>query len=132
LQGVKTVQDFPMMITVTASKTSNFTVERVSGKTPLAFAVTGVMSPETQVFYQAKQIVGFAGGLKGEYDLETLMANGINLPGPDGKIVVKSDKYGKVDKFPGVLAPGKGALYYPTDDHHGRHRKRRHVPRQER
>jgi hypothetical protein len=114
LQGAKSVQDFPMLITVTASKTSNYTVERVSGKTPLAFAVTGVMSPETQVFYQAKQIVGFAGGLKGEYDLETLMMNGVNVPGPDGKPVVKSDKYDVIPKFPGKLSAGKGATYYPT------------------
>jgi hypothetical protein len=114
LQGVRSVSDFPMLIVITASKTSNFTVERVYGKTPLAFAVTGVMGPETQVFYQSKQIVGFAGGLKGVYDLETMMEHGINNPGPDGKIVVPSSKYGQIPGFPGMPNKGKGTLYYPT------------------
>lgn len=73
LQGINRVQDSPLLVVITASKTSNFAVERLSGKIPLAFMVTGVMGPETRVFYQSKQIIGMVAGLKGAYDMETLM-----------------------------------------------------------
>jgi hypothetical protein len=111
MRGITKVQDFPVLLVITGSKTSNITVERVSGKTPLAFAVTGVMTPETQVFYQSKQIVGFAGGLKGLYDLETLMEVGINTDNPN---TVKSEKYGSIPGFPGQKNDGQGTRYYPT------------------
>ena len=114
LQGMSRIQDFPLLVVITASKTSNITVERIYGKTPIAFAVTGVMVPETQVFYQSKQIIGFAGGLKGVYDMEQLMESGINNPGPDGKIAIASDKYGPIPGFPGAENTGQGTKYYPT------------------
>lgn len=112
LQGYTRVQQVPLIIVITASKTSNLTVERISGKAPLAFAVTGVMVPETQVFYQSGQITGFVGGLKGVYDLEQLMESGVNNPGPNE---IKSDKYPEpIPGFPGKPNIGQGTLYYPT------------------
>ncbi len=113
LQGVTKVEDFPLMLVITASKTSNFAVERVSGRTPLAFAVTGVMVPETQVFYQSKQIVGYCGGLKGVYDLEQLMESGVNFP-DKATAKIKSDKLGTIEGFPDPDNKGQGTRYYPT------------------
>jgi len=104
LQGIDNVTDFPMWITVTASNTSVFTVQRASGKLPLAMAVTGVMGPETGVYYQSGQIVGYAAGLKGVYDLETLMETG----------VPKDQKHEAVPGFKGMPNKGQGSAYYPT------------------
>ena len=97
MQGIKRVQDFKLLVVLTASKTSNIVVERVSGKVPLAFLVTGVMGPETQVFYQSKQIIGLSNGLKGAFDLEQLIAKGdpaANLPA-----VIPNDPPGQASKF---------------------------------
>jgi hypothetical protein len=112
-QGITKVQDFASLILITASKTSNFTIERIPRKSmPLAMAVTGVMVPETQNFYQAGQIVGFAGGLKGVYDLETMMEVGVN--DPNSKDTVKSDKWQTVPGWPGEDNVGQATAYYPT------------------
>jgi hypothetical protein len=109
-QGVNTIGDFQMLILVTASKTADIIVERLYGKIPLAFQVTGVMVPETRNYYTSKQIVGMIGGLKGVYDLEQLMEYGIN--NDNGKI--KSERHGTVPGWPGQANKGKGTLYYPT------------------
>ncbi len=102
LAGKSKIQDFAMLILTTASKTSDITVERCYGKIPLAFAVTGVMGPETKVYYTSAQIVGLANGLKGAYDLETLMEKGTNYKGE------------QIEGFPGKPNTGKGYKYYPT------------------
>ncbi len=102
MQGRAKVQDFAMLVVITASKTSNFTVARCFGKLPLAFAVTGVMGPETNVYYSSKQLVGFANGLKGAYDLETMMENGVEVKGEN------------FPPFKGKTNAGKGFKYYPT------------------
>lgn len=114
LKGREKVANFPLLIVITGSKTSNITVERLSGKVPIAFAVTGVMGPETGNFYQSQQIVGFASGLKGLYDLEGLMEDGVNNPDKSGNVVVKSSKYGPIPGFPGEKNDGQGKRYYPT------------------
>lgn len=114
LAGVKSPSDFDLLVVVTASKTSNFTVQRLFGLVPLAFMVTGVMGPESQVYYNSKQLVGLSVGTKGVYDLETLMESGINTPGPDGKIAVVAEGLPAVPGFPGQENVGRGTLYYPT------------------
>lgn len=102
-QGVNKVSDFSLLLVITASKTSNFTIERIKkGQPPLAMAVTGVMVPETNNFYQSGQIIGFAGGLKGVYDLEGLMDTGIPTANPP------------IPGFPGMENAGQGTAYYPT------------------
>lgn len=88
-EGVDEVSDFNYLIVVTASKTSEIVIERVK-KTKLMFMVTGVMVPETRNYYTSGQIVGLVGGVKGNYDLETLMDTG----------------------FPGKKNAGKGTAYY--------------------
>ena len=103
LQGIRRVQDFKLLVVITASKTSNFTIERVYGKTPLAFMVTGVMGPESQVFFQSDQIEGLASGLKGAYDMEQLIAKGITTA--DGTVLPAA-----IPNDP----PGQGTKFYPA------------------
>lgn len=87
--GVNSVSDFKYLIVVTASKTSEITIERIKN-TPLMFMVTGVMVPETRNYYASKQIVGLVGGVKGVYDMETMMEK----------------------DFPGKQNAGRGTAYY--------------------
>ena len=103
------------MIDVTASKTTDFHVQFISAKNvPLMFAVTGVMVPETQVFYNSKQIKGFIGGLKGVFDMEQMMEKGINVKDDKGVIAVPSEMVkGEIAPLPGVSV-GQGTKYYPT------------------
>ncbi len=116
LEKIQKVQDFKLVIDVTASKTTDFHVQFISSKkVPMMFAITGVMVPETQVYYNSGQIVGFIGGLKGVYDLEGMMENGLNIPGKDGKIAMVSEKVtDKIEGFPGKDNTGNGTKYYPT------------------
>lgn len=112
MDGVQSVRDFKSLIVITGSKTSNITVERVSGKTPLAFMVTGVMGPESRVFFQSNQIVGLAVGLKGVFDMEQLVKYGVNNPGPHELKSNAAD-----GPIPPVLPddpPGQGTKFYPT------------------
>ena len=107
--GVKTVSDFDMFYLVTASSTSRTIIERIT-KCPLMFMVTGVMVPESNNYYTSKQLKGLCGGVKGVYDLETLMDNGINNPGPG---MIESDAYKeKIPGWPGKKNDGKGTAYY--------------------
>ncbi len=114
LAKVRSVKDVPLVIIVTASSTFNVIVERLSGKVPLAATVTGVMGPESQIYHSSGQIVGLAAGLKGVFDLETMMEYGLNTPGPDGKVVVPSDSHPAIPGFPGQINFAKGKRYYPT------------------
>jgi hypothetical protein len=112
-KGVHTVADFADLILITPSSTERSTLERIK-KTPLMFMVTGVMAPEDQVYYSSGQLKGLVGGVKGLYDVETLMETGIApQSAPDGPGVVKSEHYPDgVKGFPGMKNEGKGTLYY--------------------
>jgi hypothetical protein len=116
MKNIKTVGDFDLIIDVTASKTSDFHVQFLSAKkVPLLFAVTGVMVPETQVFYNSGQCVGFLGGLKGVFDLEQMMENGLNIKGADGKVLTGNSKItDEIPGFKGMSNKGSGTKYYPT------------------
>lgn len=92
MQGINKVEDAGAYTIVTASKTSRIVIERLSGKVPLLALVTGVMGPETYNYYQSGQLAGLAVGLKGAYDLESMMAYGLNTPGADGVIKVSNAK----------------------------------------
>ncbi|MDR3689424.1 MAG: hypothetical protein P4L46_08600 [Fimbriimonas sp.] len=111
LQGVKSVADFKDLVLVTASSTNTVVIERVT-KVPLIFMVTGVMVPENTTYYASGQLKGLCGGVKGVYDLETLMEYGLNVDGPHK---ITSDKYSEViPGFPGKQNEGKGTAYYPS------------------
>jgi len=114
LKDIHALNDVPLALIVTASNSFNIFIERIYGKVPIAAAVTGVMGPESQVYYASGQIKGLSSGLKGVYDLETMMEYGINTPGPDGKIAVEWRDHPAVKGFPGEVNFAKGKLYYPT------------------
>lgn len=115
LKDINRVEDFPLVIVSTASNTSNIVIERLSGKVPIAMTVTGVMGPETQVYYSSGQLVGLSKGLKGVFDLELMMTNGVNYPNGDAALV-KAEKWKSesVPPTPGKQKVGKGSTYYPT------------------
>lgn len=92
LKGVNTIGDFSLMVVITASDTIDYAVQRLNDKVDLASMVTGVVAPGNLPYYQAKQLKGFAGGLKGCYDMEYMMKHGINHPEEGGKIFVKAGK----------------------------------------
>ncbi len=94
LSNVRVVGDAGLVVVVSASATIDIAVERLYGKVPLAFMVTGVMGPNALPYYQAGQIVGIGVGLKGVYDVEYMMKYGVNYR-PDGatkaKVLYKED-----------------------------------------
>ena len=96
LSGVKVVGDASILIVCSASATVDIAVERLYGKVPLGFMVTGVMGPNALPYYQSKQIVGMGVGLKGVYDVEYMMQYGVNYKGEDGaakpKVEYKPDE----------------------------------------
>jgi len=113
LQGIHSVADFKYLVLVTASSTNTVTLGRIT-KTPLMFLVTGVMVPENTVYYDGGQLKGLCAGVKGVYDLESMMEYGLNIPGPHELISEKNK-----DQIPGFgpgMHPnfGKGQLYFPS------------------
>ncbi|MBI3721712.1 MAG: hypothetical protein HY248_04090 [Fimbriimonas ginsengisoli] len=115
LSGIHLVKDFPLLVVVTPSSTNTITIERIGDKVPMMQAVTGVMIPETNVYYASGQLKGMLGGIKGAYDIENLMDTGINFPGPDGKIAFPYEKYkeGVPPIHVGKII-GKGQAYFAT------------------
>lgn len=113
-QGVKSLSDFSALILLTASNTEKTTIQRIK-KTPLLFMVTGVMVPEDQVYYASGQLKGLVGGIKGVFDIETLMDKGISPANTTTKDAIMSDKYPNgVPGYPGKGNQGKGTAYFLT------------------
>lgn len=114
LANVKLVSDASMLVMVTGTNSFNIVIERLFGKVPLCALVTGVMAPESQVYYASGQITGLAAGLKGVYDLETMMENGVNLPGVKDTVVWAGHEREQIPNFPGKTNFQRGGQYYPT------------------
>jgi hypothetical protein len=89
---INKVGDADLFVIVTASASLDVAVQRLSDRVKMAAMVTGVIGPTALTFYQSGQLKGVAIGLKGVYDTEYMMENGLNLPGPDGKIAVEYSK----------------------------------------
>lgn len=105
-QGVKSVADFKFLVMVTASNTERITFERVK-KTPLMFMVTGVMTPEDQVYYASGQLKGLIGGVKGVFDVEMLMDKGVNTTGG-----YKISRIPPIEPFKTGPNKGRGTSYF--------------------
>lgn len=115
LEKVHTIKDCSLLILITPSSTFNVLVERLAGKgVPVGAAVTGVMGPESQLYYASKQIAGLATGVKGVYDLESLMDTGINWTGPSGKVGFAMQDHAPVPGWPGLKNYDRGQRYFPT------------------
>lgn len=114
MQNLKSLSDVPLYINVAASNIVNVLIERLSGKVPLLFNVTGVMGPETRIYYNSGQLKGLVVGLKGVYDMETLMENGLNDPA--NPLTAKSDKHAgtALPGFKGMKNLDRASAYYPT------------------
>lgn len=120
LESVKSVGDVGLYINITASGTIDVLVERLYGKVPLALMCTGVMGPQSVPYYQAKQLVGISIGLKGVYDLETMMEYGVRgeraPDGPPKRVVSKNPSIAKetIEGFAGKRNFDRAGSYYPT------------------
>lgn len=114
LRDIKKIEDCKMMVVVTASASIDIAIQRLAHKVDITAMVTGVTGPGVLPFYQSGQVKGIAIGLKGVYDTEYLMANGINVRVGDTKPVVS---WAKDDIVP-VVSEGKtfarGNQYYGT------------------
>ncbi len=102
-QGIKTVADFKFLVLVSPSNTDTITLERVKN-TPLMFMVTGVMVPTDQPYYASGQLKGLCAGIRGVFDLETLMQNGLKAG--------DSPKWGAIPGWPDKPNAGRGTKYY--------------------
>ncbi len=114
LKDVRLVGDAKLLLNLTGSNTINTLIERLYGKVNIASMCTGVMGPETLIYYQSGQLKGVSVGLKGVYDIETCMNYGVNVPGPNGgEPKVKYNKIeGEVPGFPGMTNYDRGEKYY--------------------
>jgi hypothetical protein len=96
-QGIRKISDFKYLVLVTPSNTERITFQRVKD-TKLMFMVTGVMFVEDHNYYASGQLKGLIGGVKGVFDLETIMSKG----------------YESIPPLPGKNEPGRGTKYYPA------------------
>lgn len=74
LKNVNDVGDLGMYVIVTGTQSITVAIERFSDKVKMGGMVTGVMGPETGNYYDSRQLRGLSVGLKGAYDMETLMS----------------------------------------------------------
>ncbi len=115
LKGHDSISSIPLLIGVESTSATTTYIQKLGGKVPIVFAVTGVMGPEALPYYSSGQVSGLAIGLKGALDLETLMQYGINNPGPNGVVMVPSQHHaGVVPGFPNDKNYGTGLAYFPT------------------
>lgn len=98
LTGISKIEDLGAYLIVTGTKSSRISIERLSGRLPMGALVTGVMGPETYNYYQTGQLGGLSIGLKGAYDMESMMEYGLNQPG--GKVTSKK-VVESIEGFPG-------------------------------
>lgn len=116
LKKVNKIEDCQMMVVVTASSSIDIAVQRLAKKVPITALVTGVVGPTVLPFYQSGQVKGVGVGLKGVYDVEYLMANGINdVKQKDGERPVVT--WNKPDSVPHVTEGttfSRGQKYYGT------------------
>ena len=114
LEKIHKIQDVRMLVVITGTNIIR-TLIRLLGqppKVPLTTMVTGVWGPEILNFYTAKLVSGVIIGLHGTVELETMMANGVNVLDPNGKINVRSQTPGEIPALQGSVTYGRGMSYY--------------------
>ncbi|MCU0316273.1 MAG: hypothetical protein MUC92_06745 [Fimbriimonadaceae bacterium] len=115
LRNMRSVSDASLMVVITASATIDVAVQRLSDKVTMACMSTGVVAPSLLPFYQAGQLKGFAGGLRGAYDMEYMMAHGINYsPTPGQEPKVTAEKFGEIPPVPEGKSFERAARYFGT------------------
>ena len=113
LSKVQTDSDMSQFILITASSTTTSAIGRLGGKLPMTFLVTGVMGPETLVYYASHQLNGMCDGLKGVNDLEALMQYGLNYPDA-ASAKIKDSSGVTVPPLNDGITGGRGTAYYST------------------
>ncbi|MFN7171713.1 MAG: hypothetical protein ACK4P3_02870 [Fimbriimonadaceae bacterium] len=111
LSKINSLGDFPLYINITGSRTIDILIERMSGRVTLAALVTGVMAPETLVYYESRQLVGMIGGLRGTVELETVMAGGVNFR-EDGRVANPVKNRPITPPLGGPVSYGRGMAYF--------------------
>ena len=114
LSHIHQVENFKILICITGSNIIR-TLIRLLGSPPkvtLAVMVTGVWGPEILNFYTAKLIKSVVIGLHGTVEIETMMANGINVPNKEGKIIVRSIVPGEIPELKHTTTYARGMSYY--------------------
>lgn len=118
LANVKEIGDIGVFVNITGSGTIPILIERLGpDSVPIMGMITGVMGPEHVNYYSAGQIKGVSIGLRGVVELESMMANGVNSPGEDGKVVVPDPRTPDVtppltDFEPNVVTWARGRQYF--------------------
>lgn len=113
LRNVRSIDDFGGMIIITASQTIDIAIQRLWDRVDIVCFCTGVMGPQILPYFQSGQVKGVAVGLKGVFDMENMMTNGLNT-GEEGS--AKSDGFPKsmprLEVPEGMQTLGKGQAYY--------------------
>jgi hypothetical protein len=118
LKNTKGLGDFSALINITASGTMDFLIARIGGSIPLGLMCTGVIGPQMQQYYATNQIFGLSIGLKGMYDIEWMMENGVRgsdvkSTGPkDLRVVSETFRDIEIPPFTGQKNFDTGAKYY--------------------
>lgn len=108
LEKVQKVGDLSAYIVITGTKSSQIMIERLGQSVKMLALVTGVMGPETLTYYSTGQLSGLIVGLKGAYDLEGIMQDGIPADAsPSGTALegYADPKYKNIDKAARYVAP---------------------------
>jgi len=117
LENVRTIADFAMLVNIHASGTIDILVERLYRRVPLASMCTGVMGPQAMPYYASGQLVGISVGLKGVYDLESMMEYGVvgravtDMPTPKAAISANHPEV-RIEPFRGMKNFDRAAAYY--------------------
>jgi len=119
LKDVKKLSDFSALVVVTGTGSWQIVTDRLAGKIPICAMLTGVMAPEAFPYYRSGQLAGLSGGVKGVYDIETLMEKGLrHSSAAGGKDMIETDSpkhAGLVQEgFPGKKNLDRASAYYPT------------------
>lgn len=107
--NINKVGDLSAFIIVTGTKSIIIAIERLQKEVKMLGMVTGVMGPETMNYYLSspKQLKGLSAGLKGVYDMESMMEYGVNT----GKNKARTFSE-EIPGWPGQKNIDKGSKYY--------------------
>lgn len=120
LQNVKQLKDFSCLVVVTGTGSWQIVTDRLAGKIPIVAMLTGVMSPEALPYHKSGQLAGLSGGIKGVYDLESMMDRGLKHESASGgdknTVTTNNPKYAGqyIPGFPGKINIDRASAYYPA------------------
>jgi hypothetical protein len=87
MQNIKKLSDLAAYNIITGTKSSRIMIERLGRKVTMLASVTGVMGPETENYYVTGQLSGLVIGLKGSYEVETMLETGVQVRDKTGTMI---------------------------------------------